>query len=156
MEKGTSWTRDNTEKFTNNFCRLMFWRGWDNEGLYDPWQHWLEKNHFCSLLPLWRDKNRLYGPLTTLTWAQIILAACYLWNGTLPLRRDCTDPWQPWPGHTNNSCSLLSLERDTSQGLYGPVTTLTWAQIIIAACYLWNGTLRRDCTDPWQPWPGHK
>jgi hypothetical protein len=39
---------------------------------------------------------------------------------------------------TNNSCSLLSLGRD-KQGLYGPVATLTWAQIILAACYLWDG-----------------
>jgi hypothetical protein len=47
---------------------------------------------------------------------------------------------------TNNSCSLLSLGWHTTQGLYGPVTTLTWAQIILAACYLQVGT-SRDCTD---------
>ncbi len=39
---------------------------------------------------------------------------------------------------TNNSCSLLSPGRD-KQGLYRPVTTLTWAQIILAGCYLWDG-----------------
>jgi hypothetical protein len=148
-----------------------------------PTLTWSQKSLFL-VFSLWNGKKGQHGPVTTLKNSQIMFADCcffFLGGGGESDNEGLYGPWQRWLEKkkpflvsvvsvtrqkwaerarddadlgTNNSCSLLSLGRD-KQGLYWPVTTLTWEQIILSAGYLQDGT-SRECTDPWRRWPGHK